>query len=140
MFQVFQRARFCACSGWGNAGSADSDAVGETIETRNTVSPRPSRDSVASTDPAKDEAMTREEALALYRPIRASMRRILSAAFRVCNQPDVMRAAKQLGLWADGNIVLPEDDEAAEMLADVALFEPNQRRRGRFVEGLSQRR
>jgi hypothetical protein len=84
--------------------------------------------------------MTREEALALHRPIRASMRRILSAAFRVCNQPDVMRAAKQLGLWADGNIVLPEDDEAAEMLADVALFEPNQRRRGRFVEGLSQRR
>ena len=38
-----------------------------------------------------------------------------------------MRAAKQLGLWADGKIVLPEDDEAAEMLADVALFEPNQR-------------
>jgi hypothetical protein len=64
--------------------------------------------------------MTREEALALYRPIRASMRRILSAAFRVCNQPDVMRAAKQLGLWADGNIVLPEDDEAAEMLAPCA--------------------
>jgi hypothetical protein len=53
--------------------------------------------------------MTREEALALYRPIRASVRRILSAAFRVCNQPDLMRAAKQLGLWADGNIVLPED-------------------------------
>jgi hypothetical protein len=41
--------------------------------------------------------MTREEALALYRPIRASVRRILSAAFRVCNQPDLMRAAKQRG-------------------------------------------
>jgi hypothetical protein len=50
--------------------------------------------------------MTREEALAMYHPIRASVRRILSAAFRVCNQADLMRAAKQLGLWADGKIVL----------------------------------
>ena|SRR5271165_57259 len=57
--------------------------------------------------------MTREEALAMYRPIRASARRISSAAFRVCNHSDLMRAAKQLGLWADGKIVLPEDDEAA---------------------------
>src|SRR5271165_5908028 len=32
----------------------------------------------------------------------------------------------------DGKIVLPEDDEAAEMLADVALFEPNQRGRRAF--------
>ena len=76
--------------------------------------------------------MTREEALAMYHPIRASMRRILSAAFRVCNQADLMRAAKQLGLWADEKIVLPKDDEAAEMLADVALFEPNQRGRRAF--------
>jgi hypothetical protein len=76
--------------------------------------------------------MTREEALAMYHPIRASVRRILSAAISVCSQPDFMRAAKQLGLWADGKIVLPEDDEAAEMLADVALFEPNQRGRRAF--------
>ena len=76
--------------------------------------------------------MTREEALAMYHPIRASVRRILSAAFRVCNQADLTRAARQLGLWADEKIVLPEDDEAAEMLADVALFEPNQRGRHAF--------
>ncbi len=76
--------------------------------------------------------MTREEALAVYHPIRASVRRILSAAISACNQADLMRAAKQLGLWADGKIVLPEDDEAAEMLADVALFEPNQRGRRAF--------
>jgi len=37
VFQVFQRARFCAGIGWGNAVSADSDAVSETNETRNTV-------------------------------------------------------------------------------------------------------
>ena len=43
-----------------------------------------------------------------------------------------MRAAKQLGLWADGKIVLPEGDEAAEMLSDIALFEPNQRGRRAF--------
>ena len=76
--------------------------------------------------------MTREEALAMYHPIRASVRRILSAAFRVCNQADLMRAAKQLGLWADGKFVLREDGGAAEMLADVALFEPNQRGRRAF--------
>ena len=58
--------------------------------------------SVALTDPAKDEAMTREEALASYHPIRASVRRILSAAISVCNQSDLMRAAKQLGLWPTG--------------------------------------
>jgi len=76
--------------------------------------------------------MTREEALAMYHPIRASVRRILSSAISVCNQADLMRAAKQLGLWADGKIVLPEGDEAAEMLSDIALFEPNQRGRRAF--------
>jgi hypothetical protein len=76
--------------------------------------------------------LTREEALALYLPIRASVRRILSAAISVCNQSDFMRAAKQLGLWADGRISLPEGDQAAEMLSDIALFEPNQRGRRAF--------
>jgi len=76
--------------------------------------------------------MTREEALALYHPIRASVRRILSAAVPVCNQSDLMRAAKQLGLWADGKIFLPEGDQAADMLSDIALFEPNQRGRRAF--------
>src|SRR6202453_598268 len=76
--------------------------------------------------------MTRDEALALYRPIRVSVRRILSAAVPVCNQSDLMRAAKQLGLWADGKIVLPESGEEAEMLSDIALFEPNQRGRRAF--------
>jgi len=81
---------------------------------------------------SKDEAMTREEVLALYRPIRASVRRILSAAISACNQSDFMRAAKQLGLWGDGKISLPEGDHAAEMLSDIALFEPNQRGRRAF--------
>ncbi len=76
--------------------------------------------------------MTRDEALAMYHPIRASVRRILSSAISVCNQSDFMRAAKALGLWADGRIVLPEGDEAAEMLSDIALFEPNQRGRRAF--------
>ena len=76
--------------------------------------------------------MTREEALALYHPIRASVRRILSAAISVCSQPDLMRAAKQLGLWVEGTISLPEGDQAAEMLSDIGLFEPNQRGRRAF--------
>jgi hypothetical protein len=52
--------------------------------------------------------MTRDEALALYRPIRATIRRIVSLAVPVCDGADFMRAAKQLGLWADGTIVCPE--------------------------------
>jgi hypothetical protein len=76
--------------------------------------------------------MTREEALALYHPIRASVRRILSAAISACNQSDFMRAAKQLGLWVEGTISLPEGDQAAEMLSDIAVFEPNQRGRPAF--------
>ena len=43
-----------------------------------------------------------------------------------------MRAAKQLGLWVEGKISLPEGDQAAEMLSDIALFEPNQRGRRAF--------
>ena len=76
--------------------------------------------------------MTREEALAVYHPIRASVRRILSAAISGCNQSDFMRAAKQLGLRDDGKISLPEDEQAAEMFSDAALFEPNQRGRRAF--------
>jgi hypothetical protein len=76
--------------------------------------------------------MTREEALALYHPIRTSVRRILSAAISVCNQSGFMRAAKQLGLWVEGTIYLPEGDQAAEMLSYIALFEPNQRGRRAF--------
>jgi hypothetical protein len=76
--------------------------------------------------------MTRDEALALYHPIRASVQRVLSAAIPVCTQSDLMRAAKQLALWRDGTISLPEDDIASEMLSDIALFEPNQRGRRAF--------
>src|SRR5271165_7050895 len=91
------------------------------------------RSGIATRSPSHEgEAMTREEALAMYHPIRASVRRILSAAFRVCNQADLMRATKQLGLWVEGKISLPEGDQAAEMLSDIALFEPNQRGRRAF--------
>jgi hypothetical protein len=83
--------------------------------------------------------MTREEALAMYHSIRVSVRRILRSAISVCNQSDFMRAAKVLGLWADGKIVLPDGDEAAEMLSDIALFEPNQRGRRAFDVFLSGR-
>jgi hypothetical protein len=34
--------------------------------------------------------MTRDQASGLYRPIRASIRRILRAAIRVCSQSDLM--------------------------------------------------
>ena len=61
--------------------------------------------------------MTREEALALYHPIRASVRRILSAAISVCNQSDLMRAAKQLGLREEGNRALAHAGPKASGIA-----------------------
>ncbi|MGD0185241.1 MAG: hypothetical protein ABSC25_08315 [Roseiarcus sp.] len=82
--------------------------------------------------------MTRDEALAIYRPIRAAIRRVLKAAVPVCNHADLTRAAKQLGLWEDGKIVLPDGDAAAEMLSDIALFEPNQRGRRAFDHFLAE--
>src|SRR5829696_152923 len=70
--------------------------------------------------------MTRDEALTAYGPIRAGIQRILKAAVHACNDVDWKRAAKQLGAWSRGRID-GEDESAIEMIADVALFEPNQR-------------
>ena len=87
--------------------------------------------------------MTRDEALASYRPLRAAIRRVLGDAVGACSRTDLMRAAKQLGCWADNGIAVPEDggDEALEMISDIALFEPNQRKRrayDRFLAGPAQ--
>lgn len=87
--------------------------------------------------------MTRDEALALYRPVRASIRRVLGDAVGACSRAGIMRAAKQLGCWADDGIAVPEggEDETFEMISDVALFEPNQRGRrayDRFLSGPAQ--
>ena len=60
---------------------------------------------------------------------------MLREAVRTCSRADLTRAAKQLGLWEEGQIVADED--AVDMVADVALFEPNQRGRrvfDRFLE------
>ena len=55
---------------------------------------------------------------------------MLREAVRTCSGADLTRAAKQLGLWEEGRIVADED--ALDMLVDIALFEPNQRGRRAF--------
>jgi hypothetical protein len=65
---------------------------------------------------------------------------VLREAVRACSRADLTRAAKQLGLWEEGRIAADED--ALDMLVDVALFEPNQRGRrafDRFLEGEARR-
>jgi hypothetical protein len=79
--------------------------------------------------------MTRAEVLAQYRPIRAGIRRVLREAMNACGQPDLNRAVKQIAPWAEAEDL--QDEETAEMLADVALFEPNQRGRRAFDRFLS---
>ncbi len=73
--------------------------------------------------------MTRAEVLAQYRPIRAGIRRVLREATKACGRADLDRAVKQVAPWAEAAEL--EEADTAEMLVDVALFEPNQRgRRG----------
>ncbi len=45
----------------------------------------------------------------------------------MCNQSDWVRAAKHLGAWSGDGIVVG-DNSIINMMADVALFEPNQRK------------
>ncbi len=81
--------------------------------------------------------MTRAEVLAEYRPIRAGIRRVLREATKACGQADLNRAVKQVAPWAETAEI--EDDATAEMLVDVALFEPNQRGRRAFDRFLAKR-
>jgi hypothetical protein len=80
--------------------------------------------------------MTRAEVLAGYRPIRAGIRRVLREATKACGQADLNRAVKQVAPWAETAEI--EDDATAEMLVDVALFEPNQRGRRAFDRFLAE--
>lgn len=68
----------------------------------------------------------RERILAQYRPVRASIRVVLREAVGHCRKPDLDRAAKQLGLWDQGQL---DDSDILDMLSDIALMEPNQRGR-----------
>jgi hypothetical protein len=80
--------------------------------------------------------MTRSEVLAQYRPIRASIRRVLRLAANTCKRPDLTRAVKQVAPWAEEEL---SDEEAADMFVDVALFEPNQRGRRAFERFLAEK-
>ena len=70
--------------------------------------------------------MTRSKVLALYRPIRAGIQRVLRVAPKACGKPDWHRGLRHVALGFDPT-ALPE--AAMEMVTDVALFEPNQRGR-----------
>ena len=66
----------------------------------------------------------RDEIIAGYRSVRAAMMRVTNAASPVCRKTDFLRAAELLRLETNnGHIDAGEDD--IEMLADVALFEPD---------------
>jgi hypothetical protein len=81
--------------------------------------------------------MTRAEVLAQYRPIRAGIRRVLREATVACSRADLNRAVKQVAPWAEAADL--EQADTAEMLVDVALFEPNQRGRRAFDRFLADR-
>jgi hypothetical protein len=81
--------------------------------------------------------MTRTEVLAQYRPIRAGIRRVLREATQACRPVDITPAVKQVAPWAAAAEL--EEEDTAEMLVDVALFEPNQRGRRVFDRFLAER-
>jgi hypothetical protein len=80
--------------------------------------------------------MIRSEVLALYHPIRAGIRRVLHEATKACGRADLNRTIKQVAPWAGAEEL--ENGDTAEMLADVALFEPNQRGRRAFDRFLAE--
>jgi hypothetical protein len=75
--------------------------------------------------------------LAQYRPVRAGVRRVLQLATAATTSTDVTRAIRHVAPWAEQE-GLPEG-EALEMVADVALFEPNQRGRRAYHRFLEQK-
>ncbi len=79
--------------------------------------------------------MTRSEVLTQYRPIRAGIQRVLRLAANACKRADLTRAVKQVAPWAEEL----SDEEAADMIVDVALFEPNQRGRRAFERFLAEK-
>jgi hypothetical protein len=76
--------------------------------------------------------LTRKDLLSQYRFMRLAVRRITSLAVEACSKTDMTRAAKQLLIWTGQGMPAIEDDETVAMLCDIALFEPNQRRRLAF--------
>jgi hypothetical protein len=73
-----------------------------------------------------------------YREIRAGIRRVLRLAAKACTAADLKRAAKHIGLGSPAEAA--SDDSAADMVVDIALFEPNQRGRrpyDTFLAGLA---
>ena len=79
--------------------------------------------------------MTRAAVLACYDPIRASIKRVLKPAGESCTKADWARAVKHVAPWAEPAALA--EGQAPEMMADVALFEPNQRGRRAFDRFLS---
>ena len=75
--------------------------------------------------------------LARYRPIRTGIRRVLREATDACGRPDLSRAAKQVAPWAEDEDL--QNERVVEMLADVALFGPNQRGRRAYDRFLAER-
>lgn len=83
--------------------------------------------------------MTRDDVLAEYRPLRASIQRVLSVAPDTLTDADWRRATDLLAVNLDDDV---EIRGVAEMLADLALFEPNasgRRPYDRFMKKASRR-
>src|SRR5690349_6138940 len=74
--------------------------------------------------------MTREEIFAAYYPICDTVARVLQAASRSISEADFRRAARWLG--GEGNTFPAADEADITFATDLALFEPNQRRRRAF--------
>lgn len=72
--------------------------------------------------------MTRDDILAAYRPLRASIQSVLKVAISTCTSSDWRRAAKLLcfDLEEQDRDGLLAEAQHTEMLMDLALFEPNQ--------------
>ena len=84
-----------------------------------------------------DPIMTRAEFLARHGATFESLELVRERADPCRGNGDFNRAAKQMGVWANGRCAIGEDHPAFPLLPDIAMFEPNERGVSAFDRFLS---
>jgi hypothetical protein len=82
--------------------------------------------------------MNAEEIPAYLTSLRASMSTIQAVVRKSCGASDLRRAAQNMGVFISGSVESPRGEGCLEMVADLAIFEPNEhgvRPYNRFLNG-----
>jgi hypothetical protein len=70
---------------------------------------------------------TLEEVHTIFEDVNTSVQAVNPRMLRSCGPNDLKRAAQSMGILVGGKIDAPNGEASYEMVADLALFEPNER-------------